>query len=76
MARCCRRSRRCFLCGTSIFGGRGTIFGTFVAAFVFGSIEPGTVSLGLTGFYTQVIVGAVIVGALIMQALVLKQSQD
>jgi simple sugar transport system permease protein len=64
-----------FLGGTSIFGGRGTIFGTFVAAFVVGAIEPGTVSLGLTGFYTQVIVGAVIVAALVMQSLVLKRSQ-
>jgi simple sugar transport system permease protein len=64
-----------FLGGTSIFGGRGTIFGTVVAAFVIGSIEPGTVSLGLTGFYTQVIDGAVIVLALVMQAFVRQRSQ-
>jgi len=59
-----------FLGGTSIFGGRGTIFGTFVAAFVIGAIEPGIISIGLTGFYTQVIYGAVIVIALIVQAAV------
>jgi len=59
-----------FLGGTSIFGGRGTIFGTFVAAFVIGAIEPGIVSIGLTGFYTQVIYGAVIVVALIVQSAV------
>ena len=64
-----------FLGGTSIFGGRGTIFGTLVAAFVIGAIEPGIVSLGLTGFYTQVIYGAVIVIALIMQAFVRRRSQ-
>jgi simple sugar transport system permease protein len=64
-----------FLGGTSIFGGRGTIFGTLVAAFVIGAIEPGIVSLGLTGFYTQVIYGAVIVLALVMQALVRERSQ-
>ncbi|HVM57979.1 MAG TPA: ABC transporter permease [Gaiellaceae bacterium] len=57
-----------FLGGTSIFGGRGTIFGTFVAAFVIGAIEPGIISLNLTGFYTQVIYGAVIVIALIVQS--------
>jgi simple sugar transport system permease protein len=62
-----------FLGGTSIFGGRGTIFGTFVAAFVIGAIEPGIVSLGWTGLLTQVIYGAVIVGALIMQSLVLRR---
>lgn len=64
-----------FLGGTSIFGGRGTIFGTVVAAFVIGAIEPGTVSIGLTGFYTQVIDGAVIVLALVMQAFVMQRSQ-
>jgi simple sugar transport system permease protein len=59
-----------FLGGTSIFGGRGTIFGTVVAAFVIGAIEPGIVSVGWTGLLTQVIYGAVIVVALIMQAFV------
>ncbi|MGZ4359215.1 MAG: ABC transporter permease [Gaiellaceae bacterium] len=64
-----------FLGGTSIFGGRGTIFGTVVAAFVIGAIEPGIVSLNLTGFYTQVIYGAVIVLALVMQSFVRERSQ-
>jgi simple sugar transport system permease protein len=59
-----------FLGGTSIFGGRGTIFGTVVGAFVIGAIEPGIVSIGWTGLLTQVIYGGVIVGALIMQAFV------
>jgi simple sugar transport system permease protein len=62
-----------FLGGTSIFGGRGTIFGTFVAAFVLGAIEPGIISIGWTGLLTQVIYGAVLVGALVMQALVLRR---
>jgi simple sugar transport system permease protein len=62
-----------FLGGTSIFGGRGTIFGTFVGAFVILAIEPGIVSLGWTGLLTQVIDGAVIVIALIMQSLVLRR---
>jgi simple sugar transport system permease protein len=62
-----------FLGGTSIFGGRGTIFGTFVAAFVLGAIEPGIVSIGWTGLLTQVIYGAVLVGALVMQSLVLRR---
>jgi simple sugar transport system permease protein len=64
-----------FLGGTSIFGGRGTIFGTVVAAFVIGAIEPGIVSLNLTGLLTQVIYGAVIVGALMVQAFVLRRSE-
>jgi simple sugar transport system permease protein len=64
-----------FLGGTSIFGGRGTLFGTLVAAYVIGAIEPGIVSLGLTGFYTGLIYGAVIVAALIMQAAVMKRAR-
>jgi simple sugar transport system permease protein len=64
-----------FLGGTSIFGGRGTIFGTVVAAFVIGAIEPGIVSLNLTGLLTQVIYGAVIIGALVLQAFVLRRSE-
>ena len=64
-----------FLGGTSIFGGRGTIFGTVVAAYVIGAIEPGIVSLDLTGLLTQVIYGAVIVLALLVQAFVLRRAQ-
>ncbi len=64
-----------FLGGTSIFGGRGTILGTAIGAFVIGAIEPGIVSLDLTGFYTQVIYGAVIVVALIMQSLLMRRAQ-
>jgi simple sugar transport system permease protein len=64
-----------FLGGTSIFGGRGTILGTVIGAFVIGAIEPGIVSLDLTGFYTQVIYGAVIVMALIMQSLLMRRAE-
>jgi simple sugar transport system permease protein len=61
-----------FLGGTSVFGGTGTIFGTVVAAFIVGAIEPGIISIGLTGFYTQIIYGGIIVLSLAMQA-VLRQ---
>ncbi|MGD0273280.1 MAG: ABC transporter permease [Gaiellaceae bacterium] len=64
-----------FLGGTSIFGGRGTIFGTVVAAFAISAIEPGIVSLNLTGYYTGVIYGAVLVLALAMQSFVMRRSQ-
>jgi simple sugar transport system permease protein len=57
-----------FLGGTSIFGGTGTILGTVVAAFVIGAIEAGIVSIGLTGFYTQLIYGLIIVLSLAIQA--------
>lgn len=49
-----------FLGGTSVFGGTGTILGTFIGAFIIGSVNAGIVAIGLTGFYTQVIYGLII----------------
>ena len=55
-----------FLGGTSVFGGTGTILGTFLGAFIIGAIEAATVAVGLTGFWTNLIYGFIIVLALIM----------
>jgi simple sugar transport system permease protein len=52
-----------FLGGTSVFGGSGTIFGTFVGAFIIGAINAGIVAIGLTGFWTQLIYGLIIVSS-------------
>jgi simple sugar transport system permease protein len=50
-----------FLGGTSVFGGTGTILGTFIGCFIIGAIEAGTVAMGLSGFWTQLIYGLIIV---------------
>ncbi|SDL04424.1 ABC transporter permease [Halarsenatibacter silvermanii] len=50
-----------FVGGTSMKGGQGTIFGTFLAAFLIGSLEAGIVAAGLAGFWTQLIYGFIIV---------------
>ena len=50
-----------FLGGTSVFGGMGTIFGTFIGCIIIGSLETGIISIGLTGFWTQLVYGLVIV---------------
>lgn len=57
-----------FLGGTSVFGGTGTILGTFIACFIIGAIEAGIVAVGLTGFYTQLIYGLIIVLSVAMHA--------
>jgi simple sugar transport system permease protein len=59
-----------FLGGTSVFGGAGTIFGTFVGAFIIGAISAGIVAVGLTGFWTQLIYGLIIVISVSLQSLI------
>jgi erythritol transport system permease protein len=47
--------------GTSLMGGRGTIGGTIIGAFVIGVLGDGMVMLGVSDFWQQVIRGVVIV---------------
>ena len=58
-----------FLGGTSVLGGTGTILGTFIGCFIIGAIEPGTVAIGLTGFWTQLIYGMIIVVSVAMHTI-------
>ncbi len=58
-----------FVGGTSVFGGRGTMWGTFIGAFLIGGIEAGIVAVGMKDFYTQLIYGAIILGAITVHAL-------
>jgi simple sugar transport system permease protein len=64
-----------FLGGTSVFGGTGTILGTFLGAFIIGAIEAATVAVGLTGFWTQLIYGLIIVLSVIMHTYLRKRME-
>jgi simple sugar transport system permease protein len=64
-----------FLGGTSVFGGIGTILGTFLGAFIIGTIEAATVAIGLTGFWTQLIYGFIIVISVIMHTYLRKRGE-
>lgn len=64
-----------FLGGTSVFGGVGTLFGTFIGAFIIGAIEAATVAIGLTGFWTQLIYGLIIVLSVIMHTYLRKRME-
>jgi simple sugar transport system permease protein len=57
-----------FVGGTSVFGGRGSIYGTFLGAFMIGGIQAGIVAVGLTDYYTNLIYGAVILLAVAVHA--------
>lgn len=64
-----------FLGGTSVFGGTGTILGTFLGTFIIGSIDAATVAVGLTGFLTQLIYGFIIVISVIMHSYLRKRGE-
>jgi ribose/xylose/arabinose/galactoside ABC-type transport system permease subunit len=52
--------------GTSLDGGRGSIGGTLIGAFVIGVLGDGLVMMGVSSFWQKVIKGAVIVLAVII----------
>ena len=55
--------------GTSLAGGRGTIVGTMIGAFVIGVLTVGLNQQGVSSFWQQVIKGFVIVLALVIDQL-------
>lgn len=61
--------------GTSLTGGRGTIGGTIIGAFVIGVLFNGMVLLGVSEFWQTVIKGAVIVVAVIVDQLQQRMQQ-
>jgi simple sugar transport system permease protein len=62
-----------FIGGTSVFGGMGTIFGTFAGAIIIGSLEAGIIAIGLTGFWIQLIYGLIIIVSVSIYAILLKR---
>ncbi len=59
-----------FLGGTSVFGGTGSIVGSFVAVYIIGAINAGIVAAGISAFYTQLAFGLVIVASVVLQTLI------
>lgn len=59
-----------FLGGTSVFGGTGSVIGSFVAAYIIGAINAGIVSAGINAFYTQLCFGLVIVVSVVLQTII------
>ncbi|MFO1033225.1 MAG: ABC transporter permease [Hyphomicrobiales bacterium] len=59
-----------FLGGTSVFGGTGSLIGSFVASYIIGAINAGIVSAGINAFYTQLCFGLVIVISVVLQTII------
>lgn len=49
--------------GTNLFGGSGTVFGTFLGAAIMGMIANGLVLLGLSAYWQPVAKGLIVIGA-------------
>jgi simple sugar transport system permease protein len=64
-----------FVGGTSVFGGRGSIYGTFIGALMIGAIPAGIVAAGLTDFWTQAIYGGIILIAISIHAILQRRFQ-
>lgn len=62
-----------FIGGTSVLGGRGTLFGTLFGACIIGILEAGIISAGLAGFWTRLVYGVIIIAALMVHSILLKQ---
>jgi erythritol transport system permease protein len=55
--------------GTSLAGGRGTMVGTLIGAFVIGVVNVGLTQLGVSSFWQLIVTGAVIVLAVVIDQL-------
>jgi simple sugar transport system permease protein len=64
-----------FVGGTSVFGGRGSIWGTFLGAFMIGGIRAGIAAAGLSDYWSDFIYGAVILVAVAVHAILQRRLQ-
>lgn len=58
-----------FVGGTSVFGGRGSVLGTALGAFMIGGIQAGLVAVGLSDYYPSLVYGAVVLISVSIHAL-------
>ncbi len=55
--------------GTSLQGGRGSIWGTFIGALMIGVINNGMNLLGISAYFQLVVKGSIIIGAVLLDRL-------
>jgi ribose transport system permease protein len=56
--------------GTSLFGGAGSILGTFLGAAIIGMISNGLILVGVDQYYQQLVTGTIIVAAALLNVTV------
>ena len=60
--------------GTSLMGGRGTIFGTLIGALIIGVLRNGLNLLDVSPYIQQVVIGSVIIVAVLVDTVLKKRS--
>ena len=55
--------------GAALTGGRGTVLGTMLGAFVIGFLSDGLVIIGVSAYWQTVFTGAVIVTAVLLNSI-------
>jgi ribose transport system permease protein len=60
--------------GTSLMGGRGTIFGTLIGALIIGVLRNGLNLLDVSPYIQQVVIGSVIIAAVLVDTALKKKS--
>ncbi len=63
-----------FIGGTSVLGGKGSVVGTFLGALIMGSLEAGIISLGINGFWIDVIYGLIIIISVTIYSFIMKKT--
>ena len=59
--------------GTSLFGGVGTVIGTFLGAIILEMIRTGLALIGVSGWYFNIFIGIVIIIAMIMNIFLMRK---
>lgn len=65
-----------FIGGTSVFGGKASIYGTVVGAIIIGIIEAGIIGAGMAGFWTRLVYGLIIIVSVSIHAMALKTQRE
>jgi simple sugar transport system permease protein len=63
-----------FIGGTSVLGGKGSVIGTFLGALIMGSLEAGIISIGINGFWLDVIYGLIIMISVSIYSFIMKKT--
>lgn len=63
-----------FIGGTSVLGGKGSVIGTFLGALIMGSLEAGIISIGINGFWIDVLYGLIIMVSVSIYSFILKKA--